>query len=1181
MTSYEYDGNSNCLKEVNPIGGITTYSYDSINRLVEVMGVDGNKRSYQYDANGNMTSYTDANQNKWEYEYDALNRRTGMTDKNGGHIAYAYGKKNEVAKITDQEGTETSYRYDSNGRLIGMTDGLENSLDFFYDSLDRLIQQTDARGNSTQYTYSPLGNLLSMKDPMGNMTLYTYNAMGQVLTKTDALGNIISYTHDALGQVISITDAMGDKMQFTYSSSGKIATVTDAIGGITCYKYDGCGNLTQLTDPLGTIVNYEYDAMNNQIKESLSDSTVQAGLTIYQYDKKGRMLREINPLKDEKNYSYDGNDNIISALDEDGNVTKVQYDLNNKPISMSYSDGKEALFRYNKRGELVELKDWNGTTTMEYGKTGKLAKVTDMEGRATNYIYDANGNSTSIVYPDGSTVCNDYDKNNRKTEVIDAEKQVTHYDYDALGNTLSIQQPKNTVTYAYNVKGLPTKVKYQLGDGTFMENSLTYDAIGNIVEEDRKGGTLELTKNVAYTYDPLGQLLSCKEGSIKESYEYDILGNRIAKKLNDSQNASYFYNALNQLTSRTENDVQHHYSYDKRGNLTEERYNDSLIKNYFYDATNHMTMGMNIESGEQSEYIYNGLSMRVKNIQTRKSRKNDYISYAEISDGESSQGTFQKREMSYVTDYLSGVNNELMAYEKGYGTTRVTYGRGYERLSQTVATESATLEPARATIASTVIGKSYFQSNLLGSVLFASNNQGEVLQYAERNSSGELNRPELDNLNIAGLENSIRFTNYDYDSIIDKHFAQARFYDAKQGRMLAKDPVKRGLNAYPYCKNNPVNYVDPTGEIANIALGALLGAGVGGAFGAVGSILSQLNDGGQVNAMEVLGASANGLLLGAARGALISSGAGLALSLATNFAAGAAGSALEQTIGTGTADFRESITSGLINASIGAIYGNGALLSAKDAIIKGAKSGAAGAGISYLSNAWNNRNAVQNGNAGVINPSSFISQRGSNTGCQKANPFNGELGYHSGAGYQYENAGTNQAKQGGFSFVDLTKEIVKSAVVGGMASLFFYGLDQVISSPKNSISSTSSENGTNNKGGSEPIDINLKYKKGWSAENVREADAKLIALSEANTLKTPVNRSGTSARAMYKKAYGNNSIPKGYDVDHIIDIQLGGSTTLDNLAPLNQSVNRSLGAQINNAIKKFPNGTSFGNFTIN
>ena len=115
-------------------------------------------------------------------------------------------------------------------------------------------------------------------------------------------------------------------------------------------------------------------------------------------------MRKINPVSDEKAYTYDGNGNVISVLDEDGNETAIRYDLNNRPVGMRYSDGKEAFFRYNGRGELVEVKDWNGTASMEYGRMGRLAKVTDHNGRVTGYRYDAAGNRTGIVYPDGSTV---------------------------------------------------------------------------------------------------------------------------------------------------------------------------------------------------------------------------------------------------------------------------------------------------------------------------------------------------------------------------------------------------------------------------------------------------------------------------------------------------------------------------------------------------------------------------------------------------------------------------------------------------------------------------------------------------------------------------------------------------------------------------------------------------------
>ena len=112
------------------------------------------------------------------------------------------------------------------------------------------------------------------------------------------------------------------------------------------------------------------------------------------------------------------------------------------------------------------------------------------------------------------------------------------------------------------------------------------------------------------------------------------------------------------------------------------------------------------------------------------------------------------------------------------------------------------------------------------------------------------------------------------------------------------------------------------------------------------------------------------------------------------------------------------------------------------------------------------------------------------------------------------------------------------------------------------------------------IDVELKYKDEWTPNQRAEADAKLQTLSEAKTVKTPVNRGGTSASSRYKSAYGDACVPEGYDVDHTIDLQLGGKDDILNMKPLDSSFNRSLGVQIKNAIKNYPDGTEFGEFTI-
>ena len=115
-----------------------------------------------------------------------------------------------------------------------------------------------------------------------------------------------------------------------------------------------------------------------------------------------------------------------------------------------------------------------------------------------------------------------------------------------------------------------------------------------------------------------------------------------------------------------------------------------------------------------------------------------------------------------------------------------------------------------------------------------------------------------------------------------------------------------------------------------------------------------------------------------------------------------------------------------------------------------------------------------------------------------------------------------------------------------------------------------------------PVDVEVKYKEGWTPEQRAQADMKAKQLTDAKTKVTKVNSSdrSVSARKIYNSNNIGNEIPKGYDADHIIDLQLGGKNVPTNIQPLDASVNRSLGTQIHNAIKHLPRGTQIGRVTI-
>ncbi len=513
-----------------------------------------------------------------------------------------------------------------------------------------------------------------------------------------------------------------------------------------------------------------------------------------------------------------------------------------------------------------------------------------------------------------------------------------------------------------------------------------------------------------------------------------------------------------------------------------------------------MVSGKNLENGEKTSYTYNALGMRTNLTQTLLGKD-----------------AFKTREISYLPDYLSGTANDLMACEQGFGITRTIYGNGYTRLSQkatafgagegetgsgTGAGNAAGTVAGATTpetlIGTEVIGKTYFQPDIYGSPLFASNEQGQVLRYAERNIWGDLKLPVHNDLNISGIQDSLRFTSYAYDPVIGKYFAQARFYDSRQGRMLSKDPVKRDINGYPYCNNDPVNCVDPTGEIANVLIGGAIGGLVGGAFGFANSAVSQLMSGKGFDSGKAWGAAANGAIVGAVKGAVAGSGVGLPLAIAADFTAGTLGSMAEQAISEGVVDAGKSIAGGLTNAVNGIIYGNGALQSLKEAAVKGAASGALTSGINYLADVTSPQPTArrspgiqyQGGAAGMLRP------RDPRRGCVPSDPSIGSLRYGRDYGYQYNVPVSNEESQNrkGFSLCDFMKEMLTGAVTGGMAGATFYGAGRAVSALKESI-----------KGGS--------YKDLYRAVSPEEYD---------DVFKTGGFRATPDGRTLEAKEFGNS-----------------------------------------------------------
>ena len=135
---------------------------------------------------------------------------------------------------------------------------------------------------------------------------------------------------------------------------------------------------------------------------------------------------------------------------------------------------------------------------------------------------------------------------------------------------------------------------------------------------------------------------------------------------------------------------------------------------------------------------------------------------------------------------------------------------------------------------------SFILDDHLGGVNVVTNADGDPAQLVEYKPFGSFSRNEtfLD----MDAQQSRYFTGQRLDDETGLYYYGARYYDPSIGRFITADPTvqhvgdPQDLNRYTYCRNNPVNLIDPSGlgwfsKFFKKVVGAVIGTVVGIASG--------------------------------------------------------------------------------------------------------------------------------------------------------------------------------------------------------------------------------------------------------------------------------------------------------------------------------------------------------------
>ncbi len=334
-------------------------------------------------------------------------------------------------------------------------------------------------------------------------------------------------------------------------------------------------------------------------------------------------------------------------------------------------------------------------------------------------------------------------------EVWDNGTKIAEYEYNADGTKKHVKNGSLYTEYAYDADRNLTGLKTLLGAETIVDNRYTYDGNGDRLEKYQKHGTTR------YGYDSMRRLAKVEYPNATEELFYDKAGNRTRRLYNGAEEL-YQYDRRNRLTAHTKGGVTSQYEYDNAGNLLKD---DNA--RYEYDAFNRNTK---VET-------FNG------NIQI-----NRY----------DAEGL--RHEMEENGKLVSFIfrGDEVVAEESQEERIR------YIRTSVLLASDA---ESART----------YYH--------YASDEMSSVTHVVDSENEEILNRYEYDAWgNLTACEekvhNRFKFNGQQYDPVSQQYYLRARYYNPVIGRFTQEDSYNvDGLNLYAYCRNNPVYYVDPSGNI--------------------------------------------------------------------------------------------------------------------------------------------------------------------------------------------------------------------------------------------------------------------------------------------------------------------------------------------------------------------------------
>ncbi|MBD1556275.1 hypothetical protein HC752_04935 [Vibrio sp. S9_S30] len=789
---------------VNP----TRKSYDVLNRVLVTTLPDGNALTNTYGFGSDRNDATqfehqsvDANGNESETYKDVRGRITTVAQHNpiGDHAniltSYQYSAVNELLNVTDNLNNVTSVIYDLAGRRTHIDSPDMGLTESVYDNASNVVQKITANlreqgmAISYDYDYERLSGITYPIHAVNNVNYYygepgaADNTAGRLSRVSDASGTEY-YKYGALGEIIhtkrTVTTLTGSapktyQTRYRYDSWNRLRELTYPDGELLIHDYDSGGSLKAMSSTKGEytytpLKALTYDKFGQRVYMQFGNDTVMT----YSYEAERRRLDALtatnsNRTFQDNSYQYDAMSNILGV----SNAASVPLDSN------LFGGETSQSFAYDNLHQMISASgDW-----------------TSRQGHQERY-------SLSMSY---DSIHNITAKNQLHERLpLDGsgwnDQQGTSYNwqYDYSGST----QPH---------------AASNIGNRTF-----SYDANGNQTgwTNDDNGTRRDIA------WDEENRIRTVTDNGHTSTYIYDAGGERVIKST--SQGETRYINAY--LVVRAGKVATKHYYAGSQRIHTRVMENESSTLITGTDSTATSTTEAATET---------------------------------TSDGTTTDTTSEALPQE-VLDAQAAVEAAQTAYDQSLEAFKAAKGKDKKAAHNALKVAQSNLEAAEAALYQAMVDAGldpggngngggsgggsggggngsinfeakqyYYHGDHLGSSSYITDIDGEVHEHLEYFPFGETWVHEKSNTQLTPYY----FTGKELDEATGLYYFGARYYDPRTSVWQSPDPIlgeylgadpneltndgafnPGNLNFYSYTLHNPLKFVDPDGNAAQICL---------------------------------------------------------------------------------------------------------------------------------------------------------------------------------------------------------------------------------------------------------------------------------------------------------------------------------------------------------------------------